>query len=85
MTEFNNKITPSFIRFKAVTTVSDSDSLFLQPIDSEIPNRVAMTWFKTYLGDEDNGILFGGTGADEDVYSLIGGVGVSINSDIYNL
>lgn len=85
MTEFNNKITPSFIRFKAVTTVSDSDSLFLQPIDSEIPNRIAMTWFKTYLDDEDGGILFGGTGADEDVYSLIGGVGASINSDMYNL
>jgi hypothetical protein len=85
MTEFNNKITPSFIRFRAVTTVSDSDSLFLQPIDSEIPNRVAMTWFKTYLTDEDNGILFGGTGADEDVYKITGGVGTSINSDIYNL
>ena len=84
MTEFNNKITPSFIRFRAVTTVSDSDSLFLQPIDSEIPNRVAMTWLKTYLSDEDNGVLFGGTSADEDVYSLIGGVGASINSDIYN-
>lgn len=85
MTEFNNKITPSFIRFRAVTTVSDSDSLFLQPIDSEIPNRIAMTWFKTSLGDEDNGILFGGTGADEDVYKITGGVGTSINSDIYNL
>ena len=84
MTEFNNKITPSFIRFRAVTTVSDSDSLFLQPIDSEIPNRVAMTWFKTYLTDEDNGILFGGTSADEDVYKIIGGVGASINSDKYN-
>lgn len=85
MTEFNNKITPSFIRFRAVTTVSDSDSLFLQPIDSEIPNRVAMTWFKTYLGDEDNGILFGGMGVDEDVDKLIGGLGTSFNSDIYNL
>jgi hypothetical protein len=85
MTEFNNKITPSFIRFRAVTTVTDSDSLFLQPIDNEIPNRVSMTWFKTYLGDEDNGILFGGTGPDEDVDKIIGGVGTSINSDIYNL
>jgi hypothetical protein len=44
-----------------------------------------MTWFKTYLGDEDNGILFGGTGTDEDVYKITGGVGTSINSDIYNL
>ncbi len=85
MTEFNNKITPSFIRFKAVTTVTDSDSLFLQPIDSEIPNRIAMLQFKSYLEDEDNGVLFGGVGADEDVYSLTGGVGASINSDIYNL
>ena len=85
MTEFNNKITPSFIRFRAVTTVSDSDSLFLQPTDNEIPNRIAMVQFKTYLEDENNGILFGGTGADEDVYKIIGGVGASINSDIYNL
>jgi hypothetical protein len=84
MTEFNNKITPSFIRFRAVTTVSDSDSLFLQPI-GEIPNRISMLQFKNYLGDEDNGILFGGTCADEDVYKIIGGVGASINSDIYNL
>lgn len=85
MTDFNNKITPSFIRFRAVTTVTDSDSLFLQPIDNEIPNRISMLQFKTYLEDENNGILFGGTGADEDVYKIIGGVGTSINSDIYNL
>ena len=72
---------PSFIRFKEVTTALDSDSLFLQPIDSDIPKKILVT----NLGDEDNGILFGGTSADEDVYSLIGGVGASINSDIYNL
>ena len=71
---------PSFIRFKEVTTALDSDSLFLQPIDSDIPKKILVT----NLSDEDNGILFGGTGADEDVYSLIGGVGASINSDKYN-
>lgn len=71
---------PSFIRFKEVTTALDSDSLFLQPIDSDIPKKILVT----NLSDEDNGILFGGTSADEDVYSLIGGVGVSINSDKYN-
>ena len=76
---------PSFIRYREVTTALDSDSLFLQPIDSEIPKKVSLSNFTTYLGDEDNGILFGGTGADEDVYKLIGGVGTSINSDIYNL
>jgi hypothetical protein len=75
---------PSFIRFKEVGVVKDTDSLFLQPIDSEIPNKIEMLQFKNYLGDEDNGILFGGTGADEDVYKIIGGVGVSINSDKYN-
>ena len=58
----------------------DSDSLFLQPIDSDIPKKILVT----NLSDEDNGVLFGGTSADEDVYSLIGGVGVSINSDKYN-
>ena len=76
---------PSFIRFKEVTTALDSDSLFLQPIDSDIPKKVSLSNFTTYLGDEDNGILFGGTSADEDVYKIIGGVGTSINSDIYNL
>jgi len=76
---------PSFIRYKEVTTALDSDSLFLQPIDSDIPKKVSLSNFTTYLGDEDNGILFGGTGPDEDVYRIIGGVGASINSDIYNL
>lgn len=76
---------PSFIRFKEVSVVKDTDSLFLQPIDSDIPKKVSLSNFTTYLGDEDNGILFGGTGADEDVYKIIGGVGASINSDIYNL
>ena len=76
---------PSFIRFKEVTTALDSDSLFLQPIDSDIPKKVSLSNFTTYLGDEDNGILVGGTGADEDVYKITGGVGTSINSDIYNL
>ena len=71
---------PSFIRFKEVTTALDSDSLFIQPIDSDIPKKILIT----NLSDEDNGILFGGTSADEDVYSLIGGVGASINSDKYN-
>ena len=81
MTEFNGNLTPSFIRFKEVTTALDSDSLFLQPIDSDIPKKILIT----NLSDEDNGVLFGGTGPDEDVYSLTGGVGASINSDIYNL
>ncbi len=76
---------PSFIRFREVTTALDSDSLFLQPIDSDIPKKVSLSNFTTYLGDEDNGILFGGTGPDEDVYKITGGVGTSINSDIYNL
>ena len=76
---------PSFIRFKEVTTALDSDSLFLQPIDSDIPKKVSLSNFTTYLGDEDNGILFGGTGPDEDVYKITGGVGTSINSDIYNI
>jgi hypothetical protein len=76
---------PSFIRFKEVTTALDSDSLFLQPIDSDIPKKVSLSNFTTYLGDEDNGILFGGTSTDEDVYKITGGVGTSINSDIYNL
>lgn len=76
---------PSFIRFKEVTTALDSDSLFLQPIDSDIPKKIDLGTFNSISGDLDNNILFGGTGADEDVDKIIGGLGVSINSDIYNL
>jgi hypothetical protein len=81
MTEFNGNLTPSFIRFKEVTTALDSDSLFIQPFNSGVPKKILIT----NLSDEDNGVLFGGTSADEDVYKIIGGVGTSINSDIYNL
>ena len=82
MTEFNNKITPSFIRFRAVTTVSDSDSLFLQPIDSDIPKKISLENFRTMLDMGDEGILFGGNNSiDEDVYKVIGGLGISLNSD----
>ena len=81
MTEFNGNLTPSFIRFKEVTNALDSDSLFIQPFNSGIPKKILIT----NLSDEDNGVLFGGTSADEDVYKIIGGVGTSINSDIYNL
>jgi hypothetical protein len=81
MTEFNGNLTPSFIRFKEVTTALDSDSLFIQPFNSGIPKKILIT----NLSDEDNGVLFGGTSADEDVYKITGGVGASINSDIYNL
>ena len=76
---------PSFIRFKEVTTALDSDSLFLQPIDSDIPKKIDLGTFKSISDDLDNNIMYGGTSADEDVYKIIGGVGASINSDIYNL
>lgn len=71
---------PSFIRYKEVGVVKDTDSIFIQPIDSEIPNKVTVIDFLN-ADTLDGGILFGGTGADEDVYKIIGGVGVSLNSD----
>jgi hypothetical protein len=71
---------PSFIRYKEVGVVKDTDSIFIQPIDSEIPNKVTVIDFLS-ADTLDGGILFGGTGVDEDVYKIIGGVGVSLNSD----
>lgn len=74
---------PSFIRYKEVGVVKDTDSIFIQPIDSEIPNKVNVADFlnsNTTMLDE--GILFGGNNSiDEDVYKVIGGLGVSLNSD----
>ena len=74
---------PSFIRFKEVSVVKDTDSLFIQPFDSEIPNKINVANFlngnNTML---DEGILFGGNNSiDEDVYKVIGGLGISLNSD----
>ena len=74
---------PSFIRFKEVSVVKDTDSLFIQPIDSEIPNKINVANFlngnNTML---DEGILFGGNNSiDEDVYKVMGGLGISLNSD----
>lgn len=74
---------PSFIRFKEVSVVKDTDSLFLQPIDSDIPKKINVANFlngnNTML---DEGILFGGNNSiDEDVYKVIGGLGISLNSD----
>ena len=77
---------PSFIRYREVTTALDSDSLFLQPIDSDIPKKIDLGTFKSIADDLDNNIMYGGNNSiDEDVYKLIGGLGTSINSDIYNL
>ena len=73
---------PSFIRFKEVTTALDSDSLFIQPIDSDIPKKISLDNFRTIVDMVDEGILFGGYNSiDEDVYKLIGGLGISLNSD----
>lgn len=72
---------PSFIRFREVTTALDSDSLFLQPIDSDIPKKILVSDFRSMLEIGDEGILFGGNNSiDEDVYKVIGGLGISINS-----
>ena len=73
---------PSFIRYREVTTALDSDSLFLQPIDSDIPKKISLENFRTMLYMGDEGILFGGNNSiDEDVYKVIGGLGISLNSD----
>lgn len=38
---------PYFVRFKDVTTLVDTDSLFLDDVDSDVPKKIAFSDFKT--------------------------------------
>jgi hypothetical protein len=84
MSEYLNNI-----RYKRVTTLDGSESLYLDDASSDIPKKILMSTFigtLTTIPDDTVYILNGGVNnQDEDVPQLIGGLnGVSKNSNTIN-
>ena len=84
MSEYLNNI-----RYKRVTTLDGSESLYLDDASSDIPKKILMSTFigtLTTIPDDTVYILNGGVNnPDEDVPQLIGGLnGVSKNSNTIN-
>jgi hypothetical protein len=84
MSEYLNNI-----RYKRVTTLDGSESLYLDDASSDIPKKILMSTFigtLTTIADDTVYILNGGVNnQDEDVPQLIGGLnGVSKNSNTIN-
>jgi hypothetical protein len=84
MSEYLNNI-----RYKRVTTLDGSESLYLDDATSDIPKKILMSTFigtLTTIPDDTVYILNGGVNnQDEDVPQLIGGLnGVSKNSNTIN-
>ena len=84
MSEYLNNI-----RYKRVTTLDGSESLYLDDPTSDIPKKILMSTFigtLTTIPDDTVYILNGGVNnQDEDVPQLIGGLnGVSKNSNTIN-
>ena len=75
---------PYFVRYKDVTTLDSTDSLYLDDATSDVPKKIALSDFNYAL--TKNRILSGGVNnQDEDVPQLIGGLnGVSKNSNTIN-
>lgn len=74
---------PYFVRSKTATTVEDTDALYFSVAGTDVPNKVVFENVRAAVFANENGILDGGTGVDEDVYQLIGGInGVSKNSNV---
>ena len=84
MSEYLNNI-----RYKRVTTLDGSESLYLDDATSDIPKKILMSTFigtLTTIPDDTVYILNGGVNnQDEDVPQLIGGLnGISKNSNTIN-
>ena len=84
MSEYLNNI-----RYKRVTALDGSESLYLDDATSDIPKKILMSTFigtLTTIHDDTVYILNGGVNnQDEDVPQLIGGLnGVSKNSNTIN-
>lgn len=84
MSEYLNNI-----RYKQVTTLDGTESLYLDDATSDIPKKILMSSFigtLTTITDDTVYILNGGVNnQDEDVPKLIGGLnGVSKNSNTIN-
>jgi hypothetical protein len=77
---------PYFVRYKDVTTLDGTESIYLDAADSDVPKKILYTDFAYMLTIENNTILNGGiNNQDEDVPQLIGGLnGVSKNSNTIN-
>ncbi len=75
---------PYFVRYKDVTTLDSTDSLYLDDASSDVPKKIALSDFD--YARTNNRILNGGiNNIDEDVPQLIGGLnGVSKNSNTIN-
>ena len=75
---------PYFVRYRDVTTLDSTDSLYLDDATSDVPKKIALSYFNYAL--TNNTILSGGVNnQDEDVPQLIGGLnGVSKNSNTIN-
>lgn len=84
MSEYLNNI-----RYKQVSTLDGTESLYLDDATSDIPKKILMSSFigtLTTITDDTVYILNGGVNnQDEDVPQLIGGLnGVSKNSNTIN-
>jgi hypothetical protein len=84
MSEYLNNV-----RYKRVTTLDGTESLYLDDATSDIPKKILMSTFigtLTTITDTNVYILNGGVNnQDEDVPQLIGGLnGVSKNSNTIN-
>jgi hypothetical protein len=80
---------PYFVRYKDVTTLDGTESIYLDDATSDIPKKILMSTFigtLTTITDDTVYILSGGVNnQDEDVPQLIGGLnGVSKNSNTIN-
>ena len=81
---------PYFVRYKDVTTLDSTDSIYLDDATSDVPKKIQLTYFASSILDipTDSAvyILSGGVdNIDEDVPQMIGGLnGVSKNSNTIN-
>jgi len=78
---------PYFVRYKDVTTLDGTESIYLDASDSDVPKKILYTDFAYMLTTIDNNTILNGgvNNQDEDVPQLIGGLnGVSKNSNTIN-
>ncbi len=81
---------PYFVRYKDVTTLDGTESIYLDASDSDVPKKISIPYFASSILDIPTDtvvyILSGGeNNQDEDVPQLIGGLnGISKNSNTIN-
>ena len=78
---------PYFVRYKDVTILDGTESIYLDAADSDVPKKILYTDFAYMLTTIDNNTILNGgvNNQDEDVPQLIGGLnGISKNSNTIN-